>query len=648
MSIKTYLISVRIYLWVLKNYLFLTFIQLVNKRKVKMHKPLINLRYSLLSAAIALAAAGPAQAYVSPIHTFTKKDVMGGFDGTSWNTTTYKTDLPLSDTIFCGMPKSVDACTDILPIPDKDGTILYPIDSQFGFYVADFLGAQTKEIDGDYAEGFAGNIKRGGVNVGVRISNSSTDSYKVPAGMGSWCSGLGGTKVKCDSERYTVMEHILSCFETIPYFYYDFVLDAQGTRSLPDGRTVSCDNAQLDDVVNIIAGGMDTGIQLIDVDGVEVDGDAADMEANDLTTITDNYASSKDYSITLKDDGKPLYMWGNQVKRPNDVRMYAKIPLPAEWKAEGADYVVQSAKLVVKHVVTNNPNDQIRPEDLENEAAIGRLPSYEIDSSNPEGDVWRSLKDCYEGDGDLVTADEGDPTLIEKGTIFKNTPFAIAAPNLAPGSTTVEPAPPLGFSADLQNAMTNGWYTTVDREPFEWSYRKPGTMTNVFEFVSSPVPNPALGELYSGPRWRLKPNKFGQDLPGLEIPIVECSPPPYQNDNIKYEVGAPVTTVINLLDWNEEENGPSPLATSIGWVDVAANDFVTIAGWTGEAEGVGYPYTTNGLPMTEDFDLAIYVKGDKKPTSVYSAQLFINEEPTAADLEPYIDPDASTGGGHTQ
>ena len=135
----------------------------------------------------------------------------------------------------------------------------------------------------------------------------------------------------------------------------------------------------------------------------------------------------------------------------------------------------------------------------------------------------------------------------------------------------------------------------------------------------------------------------------MEIPIVECSPPPYQNDNIKYEVGAPVTTVINLLDWDTVNNGPSPLATSKGWVDVntlVARDLVTIVGETG---GVNpYPLTSNGLPMTDDFDLAIYVKGDKKPTSVYSAQLFINEEPTAADLEPYIDPDASTGGGHTQ
>ena len=184
-----------------------------------MYKSTINLRYSLLSAAIALAIAGPAQAYKSPKHTFTQADVMGGFDGTTWNPTTYKTDLPLSDTIFCGKYKSVFTCdhVDSKIIIDKDGTKLYPIDSEFGFYVADFLGASKRLSMNCTKKVMPVTLFRGGTLVGIRISNSSTDSYKVPAGMGSWCAGLGGTKVKCDSERYTVMEHILSCFETIPY-----------------------------------------------------------------------------------------------------------------------------------------------------------------------------------------------------------------------------------------------------------------------------------------------------------------------------------------------------------------------------------------------------------------------------------------------
>jgi hypothetical protein len=109
----------------------------------------------------------------------------------------------------------------------------------------------------------------------------------------------------------------------------------------------------------------------------------------------------------------------------------------------------------------------------------------------------------------------------------------------------------------------------------------------------------------------------------------------------------PTTTVLNLLDWNDDE-GPSPLATTKGWVDVTQNAFVTVDDVIN-----GIPVTTNGLPMTDDFDLAVYVKGDRKPTSVYSVQLFINEEPTAADLEPYIDPvsgggDGGGGGGGNQ
>ena len=131
----------------------------------------------------------------------------------------------------------------------------------------------------------------------------------------------------------------------------------------------------------------------------------------------------------------------------------------------------------------------------------------------------------------------------------------------------------------------------------------------------------------SGPRWRLKPNKYGQDLPGLEIAIeappgggtdgADCYAPPFAKDLIKYPVGEPTITEINLLDW--ETATTSPLKYSRGWVDVTQNDFVTVAGTNNNV-----PYTTNGLPMTDDFDLAVYVKGDRKATAVYDAQLVID------------------------
>ena len=67
---------------------------------------------------------------------------------------------------------------------------------------------------------------------------------------------------------------------------------------------------------------------------------------------------------------------------------------------------------------------------------------------------------------------------------------------------------------------------------------------------------------------------------------------------------------------------PSPLATSKGWVDVTHNGFVTVADVVN-----GIPVTTNGLPMTDDFDLGIHVRGELKPTALYSVQLWINQEP---------------------
>ena len=107
---------------------------------------------------------------------------------------------------------------------------------------------------------------------------------------------------------------------------------------------------------------------------------------NDKTSVLDDVSVSPDYSITLKDDGKALYRWGALVKFPNDVRMYARLALPEEWKERDAnddlvnDFTVTKAWLVVNHTITNNPNDQLRPEDLENEAAIGVLPDRTVEN----------------------------------------------------------------------------------------------------------------------------------------------------------------------------------------------------------------------------------------------------------------------------
>ncbi len=60
--------------------------------------------------------------------------------------------------------------------------------------------------------------------------------------------------------------------------------------------------------------------------------------------------------------------------------------------------------------------------------------------------------------------------------------------------------------------------------------------------------------------------------------------------------------------------------------------FVTVAGYNN-----GVPYTTNGLPMSDDFDLAVYVKGDRKATAVYDAWLEIDyEEAVIVEVPPIL------------
>ena len=551
-------------------------------------------------------------------HIFSVDDVIGGFDGK-----TFKQD----PTILCGTPNSdgmVTACPEgIVPLSDKDDDKLYPIDSEFGFNVVDFLGAAQLERDDDYLEGFAGNIMDGPDVIGLKISNASTKTYKVKPPLGTWCQGLTATAVKCSTEHFSVMEHVLTCHETIPYQFADPDDGTQAIQTLitEDGdRIFDCTAAELDTTPNVIVQGEVTADEYNP--SATMEDDPGFMEPNDNTDAQNNIATTSDYSITLKDDGKVLYRWGSLIKRPTDVRLYAKLPLPEEWKEPDADYTVHAAYLVIDHWITNNPNDQVRAEDLENEGATGRKPSYRVDTDGR----WLSLIDCVEGDGDLIPGDEGeiDPDVIPSGTVFKQS-LDLQGSN-----------PPAVLSSDLDGKFTNAFYTTINRDPFEWSYRTDEGDENVYNFVGTSIPvadaEARDWTLVSGPRWRLKSNKFGQDLPGLDIPRTECSPPPYTMDNLKYRTGDRTETWINLLDWNTD-NGPSPLATSKGWVDVTTNTNVeTQPGVMVDIDGTEYPVSTNGLPMTDDFDLAIYIKGDKKPTAIYSAKLLIFDDVSSAPV----------------
>lgn len=582
-----------------------------------------NMKKSPIAIAIITAALhSTAFAAHESVHVFSVNDILGGFTGTTYGTSGSAND----PSIICGIGDF--PCTQITDFLDKSGVRLYPVDSEFGYYVVDFLGAEGKIRDYDYAEGFVGNEPGGG----IRVSNAPTLKYKVKAPLGTWCQGLGGTSVKCETEHYTAMEHVLSCHETIPYQFADPVTGEQKVLRTESGSLeFNCADAPLDDNALILVDG-ELGPRLensVPCDELGVPA-GCQMFPNDKTDMLNNIALTSDYSVQLKDDGKPLYGWGGLHKRPNDVRMYARLALPDEWKDPDLvePFVVTKAYLEVDHLITNNPNDQIRPEDLENEAATGRKPSYFIqnfdpENSSPDPEVWKSTVSCYEGDGDFIEG-EAPATAIGAGTVLRNMPFALQK-NATPGILAEDD--PYAFSADLYNAFTNAYYTTINRDPFEWSYvSTEGKANGVYNFIGTAFPKSddelvADGlELVSGPRWRLKPNKFGQDLPGLEIPKIECSAPPFKSDNIKYEVGERVTTVINLLDWDNSQ-GPSPLATSAGWVDVNQNEFVTVAGTIN-----GVPYTTNGLPMTSDFDVAFYIKGDAKSTAIYSAKLILEYE----------------------
>ncbi|MFZ5760345.1 MAG: FG-GAP repeat domain-containing protein [Thermodesulfobacteriota bacterium] len=492
----------------------------------------------LLAAACCFAlCAGTAGAsdivtYVAPKHTFSIDDIIGNWNG---------------DTVAMGNPAiclSGD-CPGAEPFIDaKTGVTLYPVDNEFGFASTDFVGGEQKSQDGIYEEGWAGNIlDAAGEVVGLMGASAETGNFKAGAPKGTWCAGLGGNSVKCSAEQYVVMEHALTCSERIPYFYGVLVDQSENCAPLSDELTLP------------------QGVGALD-----------EMPANESDLI--NVAVGSDYGATRKDDGKLLYRWGTVVKRPTDLRMLARIPLPAEWKTPDAAFEVVKAELLVSHKITNNPNDQLRPEDFENEAATGRLPRY--DEITPG--VWTSTMDCYEGDGHFIPA----------GTLYRDTSYA----------------DPTAMSADLIGGFTNAWYTTIQRDPFE---------PNV---VADAAGNPVQ---VSGPRWRLKSNKFGQNIPGLEIPLIECSPTPFNHSNIKYRVGEDTTTVLNLLDWK----GQSPLMYSSGWTGYNGTDY-GLAGMRDDVVSSASGLTVNGVRLTPDFDLTVYFKGESKPTTIYNAQLVIH------------------------
>ena len=656
--------------------------------------------------------------------------------------------VTFSGDTLADVPQNLDTTESVVPaFIDKDDDVLYAVDSEFGFDVTDFIGATQKELDGDFAEGFAGNIIQLDENqqetvVGLALRNSPTDIFLSGLPLGTWAYGLGGQTVKASTEHYATMVDVLSdqkypndpdalgpldndlrlldleqtgagTYEpgilhdkyvtelsealqraidntdagTNPQVYDDVDFDRDGTNDTFTTLSVTVDYDTDGDGVpeSIQVGGVDLDdddiADIIDrpLNGIGGTADIVDLLEPNEASVTQDIAYSTDYSVTLKDDGKLLYRFGSAVKKPNDLRLDTKIELPEEWLVDEDDngiadileqgstgIVVTKAELVISHDITNNPNDQVRPEDYENEAAIGRLPSYYIvvDPDDPTNTLWVSLRDSFNGEGEALPSyfqltDTGEIDLNVVGGIevrdpngvlvgYRNTDATgspIGTVFKSENQAALNDAADLDFeSEDLAEGFTAAWYTSVDREPFEWSYDKFPDDPFKQDFISFRSADEAAAagytedSLVSGPRWRLTPNKFGQDLPGLEVPLTENTSPPYQKDNIKYETGEFTTTTLNLLDWE----GASPLTDPTGWMLIDPTrmdengDGLIDEGWSavngtlgaGDALPTGLiteAVTPNGMTLTPDFlDTAVYVKGDRQDSAkLYDMQLEI-------------------------
>lgn len=134
--------------------------------------------------------------YTSPTHVFSIEDLTATYSGVQ----------------YPALPGMLDtAGTTVEPYTDRDGNILYAIDSEFGFYIDDFIGALEKVLDGDFAEGFAGNaFDDEGNQIGIALRDAETDVFLSGAPFGTWSLGLGGNTVKASTEHYETMASVLS------------------------------------------------------------------------------------------------------------------------------------------------------------------------------------------------------------------------------------------------------------------------------------------------------------------------------------------------------------------------------------------------------------------------------------------------------
>ena len=467
----------------------------------------------------------------------------------------------------------------------------HPLNTEFGVEVDSAGEIVSRALDdGSYEEGWAADLTVNGEQIGLAIADSPTFEFDVTPPLevtpGIPAPGLPnvfGTRLlvdntKASSEKFSVMEYMVSKYLGLAEGELDTDLKIISGNSLYTGKFLG---------------------DLMDTYG-DVNGDGV-VNINDFllpneTSVTSEIAYSEHYSVVLKDDGKLLYRWGDQVNFPTDVRVEGSIELPDSWTAVNVYtsvrdlYAVTDAEYVLHHTITNNPNDQIRPEDIENENATGRLPSFEVKTDLETGRVtWETTDDYYTKDY------FGEEIFFPAGTVLKDSAIADAT-----AETAVTDPGYFGQQAgDVVEGFTYAYFMITDREPFE-------------AVVDD-------GEYETGPRWRMKPEKFGQDLPGVIVPTDPTAPTNEWEE--KYTVGAETQTVLNLLDGD----GITSLAISAGWQNNNGGDA-----------------SVNGLNLTDDFDFALYIKGEQKlPTSIYSAELLMDYERVQIHAEGV----AVTGGG---
>ena len=125
-------------------------------------------------------------------------------------------------------------------------------------------------------------------------------------------------------------------------YHLDDDLKLRSQNALYDEQYISdlLNRQRVDDTGTLVDLAEENWITDVNQDGTV---DIKDLLNPNESTIDYDIAYGDDYSVTMKDDGKLLYRWGNAVKRPNDVRLDVELPLPDEWKRAGQLYVAQVA-----------------------------------------------------------------------------------------------------------------------------------------------------------------------------------------------------------------------------------------------------------------------------------------------------------------